>query len=80
MTKTDITYYKIMLDNQEVLITQHPDFAIYMFKFIRELTENNSSIQLIVGTGLNFDYSFISMEYSVKNKNLSKTLDKIKKV
>ena len=51
-----------------------------MFKFIRELTENNSSIQLIVGTGLNFDYSFISMEYSVKNKNLSKTLDKIKKV
>lgn len=69
-----------MFDKQELLITQYPDFAKYMFKFIRDLSENKINMQLIVGKGLNFEYSFIESEYfTPKNKNLSKTLDKRKK-
>ena len=72
--KTDIIYYKIILDNQEVLITQHSDFAKYMFKFIRELTEYKADIQLIAGVGLKFENSFIMFDYSAKRdkKHLTK--------
>ena len=68
MSKTDITYYKIILDNQEVLITPHHDFAIYMFKFIRELTEYKSDMQILVGVGTEFKNSYITHDFTTPNK------------
>lgn len=80
INNTDKKYYKITLDNQEVLITPHRDFAVYMFKFIRELTEYKSDMQIIVGMGTEFKNSYIMSDFATGNKNLSKTLDKRKKV
>lgn len=78
--KTYKKYYKITLDNQEVLITPHRDFAIYIFKFIRELTEYKSDMQIVVGMGTEFKNCYIMSDFASGNKNLSKTLDKRKKV
>ena len=70
MNKADTRYYKITLNKVELLITQHCDFAKYMFKFVRELTEYKSDIQLIVGVGLKFENSFIMFDYSAeRDKN-----------
>ena len=69
-----------MFNNQEVLITPHHDFAIYMFKFIRELTEYKSDMQILVGMGTELKNSYITHDFATSNKNLSKTLDKTKKV
>lgn len=66
MNKIDIRYYKITLNKIELLITQHCDFAKYMFKFIRELTKYKADMQLIVGVGLNFENSFIMFDYTAK--------------
>lgn len=66
MSKTNTQYYKIMLNRTELLITEHFDFAKYMFKFVRELTEYKVDITLIVGVGLKFENSFIMFDYSAK--------------
>ena len=76
--KTYKKYYKITLDNQEVLITPHRDFAVYMFKFIRELTEYKTDMQIVVGMGTEFKNCYIMYDFATGNKNLSKTLDKQK--
>ena len=76
INNTDKKYYKITLNNQEVLITPHHDFALYMFKFIRELTEYKSDMQILVGMGTEFKNSYITHDFATSNKNLSKTLDK----
>ena len=70
MNEAGTRYYKITLNKVELLITQHCDFAKYMFKFIRELTEYKADMQLIVGIGFKFENSFIMFDYSTKhNKN-----------
>ena len=68
MNEADTRYYKITLDKEELFITKHGDFAKYMFKFIRELTEYKADMQLIVGVGLKFENSFIMFDYSGRDK------------
>lgn len=66
MNEAATRYYKITLGKEELFITQHSDFAKYMFKFIRELTEYKKDMQLIVGVGLKFENSYIMFDYSVR--------------
>lgn len=64
----DKKYYKITFGNQELLITPHRDFAVYMFKFIRELTEYKTDMQIVVGMGTEFRNSYIMSDFATGNK------------
>lgn len=68
MNEADTMYYKITLGKEELFITQHIDFAKSMFKFIRELTDYEEDMQLIVGVGLKFEDSLIISDYSPREK------------
>ena len=85
MNKSSTKYYKITLNDKELLITQKFYIAMYVFKYVREITEYDANIKLIVGFGLKFENSFIMFDYSTKhNKNaeiiklLMEILDKVK--
>ena len=70
MGKSSTKYYKITLNGKELLITQKFYIAMYMFKHVRETTEYEANIKLIVGFGSKFENSFIMFDYSTKrNKN-----------